>query len=99
VGCTSFLGLELSILIVSACRGGRPEYFHKTYVIEGCPQMESEGRPFASSKKKDPQLSSVVMGNLIFKLLAIAAGVVIPGLFLYAITRSILAAIHGLHRR
>ena len=39
------------------------------------------------------------MDNLIFKLLAIAAGVVILGLFLYALTRSILAAIHGLHRQ
>jgi HAMP domain-containing protein len=39
------------------------------------------------------------MGNLIFNVLAIAAGVVILGLFLYAITRSILAAIHGLHRQ
>jgi len=39
------------------------------------------------------------MDNLIFNLLAIAAGVVILGLFLYALTRSILAAIHGLHRR
>jgi len=39
------------------------------------------------------------MDNLIFNLLAIAAGVVILGLFLYALTRSIWAAIHGLHRR
>jgi len=39
------------------------------------------------------------MDNLIFNLLAIAAGLVILGLFLYALTRSVLAAIHGLHRR
>ena len=39
------------------------------------------------------------MDNLIFNLLAIGAGVVILGLFLYALTRSIVAAIHGLHRR
>jgi HAMP domain-containing protein len=51
------------------------------------------------SKKEGPKLSSVVMGNLIFNVLAIAAGVVILALFLYAITRSVLAAIHGLHRQ
>jgi hypothetical protein len=39
------------------------------------------------------------MDNLIFNLLAIGAGVVILGLFLFALTRAILAAIHGLHRQ
>jgi hypothetical protein len=65
--------------------------------------MGSEGAAFCfgeqEKKKKTPKLSSVAMGNLIFNVLAIAAGVAIPGLFLYAITRSILAAIHGLYRQ
>jgi len=54
---------------------------------------------FCFVEEEGPKLSSVVMGNLIFNVLAIAAGVVILALFLYAITRSVLAAIHGLHRQ
>jgi hypothetical protein len=66
--------------------------------------MGREGAVFCfgeqeKKKKKTLKLSNVVMSNLIFNVLAIAAGVVIPGLFLYAITRSILAAIHGLDRQ
>ena len=75
------------------------QYSHLNHVFKGRLQIESEGRVFASSKKKHPKRSGVVMDNLIFNLLAIAAGVVILGLFLYALTRAIWAAIHGLHRQ
>jgi hypothetical protein len=92
------VGLELSILIVSRGCRARQNICTES-LFEGRPQIESEGRPFASSKKRGPKLSSVVMGNLIFNVLAVAAGVVILALFLYAITRSVLAAIHGLHRQ